>query len=714
MALREDLSTGQQLSNFTHRGLKLEVTLGRTGAWLAIRRSTGTGVALRVAPTWGLHIEVETLHADSTGLCLNLNSTAGQFQIRISTPDLLRDLVRAEVSLRPHQDLILGDWPRDLYPVGSDDEPLDTSGRIWAAQRGYCSGLLYVTLENPPAGNILYFQNFTRLNDYFSATGTKPDSAVGGDWPELGLQLPRSADRCLRSGREYIISDAFFALDDDGGQPATKPSPCSQTFLELLGGIYACLNRIPTDYHDWPWRSQRTLHDLQCSPLLTTEYKNKLYFRPYIDAEYPDSMVQLAVLTPIREYEAWRKHSIPLAEQAEAGLEEFFDSKLQTIRRYLPNVGDEKDSDEVDSWYLYHPLSNLARLALAGDEAAKRIFFASIDFAIHVAQHFNYRWPVQYKLSTLDVIKQNRKPGEPGQSDVGGIYAYVMMQAFELTQEDRFLQEARKAIRALSKYRFELLYQSNLSSWGAAACGRLWTTTGDLRYLEQSYVFLANLFHNSAIWQSELGQAKHYSTFFGVTCLHDGPYLAIYECYETFSALTEYLIRTYDALPNPIRMLVAEHIRHGANRAWSFFPDQLPFDALASNIRNGHLDRRLSIPVEDLYVNGEPAGSVGQEVYGCGAAFAFTTHSYHRLDRGFLLYCEYPIRGLTTFGDRVAFEVLGGAGMTCRARLIPDNRRTRSSNWRIGPATAKLTREGHYEFSVTPGPIELCLEALPH
>ena len=73
---------------------------------------------------------------------------------------------------------------------------------------------------------------------------------------------------------------------------------------------------------------------------------------------------------------------------------------------------------EVDSWYLYHPLINLARLAKRGDEEAKQLFLESLKFGIKVAQHFKYVWPVQYHLATLEILNDNRKPGEGGQTDV--------------------------------------------------------------------------------------------------------------------------------------------------------------------------------------------------------------------------------------------------------------------------------------------------------
>jgi hypothetical protein len=52
-------------------------------------------------------------------------------------------------------------------------------------------------------------------------------------------------------------------------------------------------------------------------------------------------------------------------------------------------VGDDKNADAVDSWYLYHPLMNLARLALNGDERARDLFLRSIDFGIKAASILN-------------------------------------------------------------------------------------------------------------------------------------------------------------------------------------------------------------------------------------------------------------------------------------------------------------------------------------
>ncbi|HRD27202.1 MAG TPA: hypothetical protein PLO65_02760 [Caulobacter sp.] len=657
----------QALAPIAFGGEQLEPRIGRDGLWFFI----GGRLALRTA--WGPGGDLSARRLSDR--CFEVESSLGRFVVDLALEPQDR-LLRVTTRFTPARDLLAPDWPRDLYVLNGAGRPCHLSsgagGRVEAAQRGLNVGLVFFTLRAPDFGTVMYLQNLTALNDWFRLTGTTPDGVVGGEWPELGYRPKAFTERALPAGETLVLSDVLLTwtprvAEDDAAE--------ADHFLTLLAKTCRRLDDAPpTQFRDWPDRCARTLRHLARSPKATIRHYGHTYLHPYTAAEYPDCMVQLSVAQSLHEYAVWRGRPVPLEARLLAGTNRFYDPQLGTLRRYLPNVGDDKNADEVDSWYLYHPLLNLGRLALAGDAACRRLFFDCIGFAIRAARHFRYDWPIKFDVRTLEVITADRGQAGVGQSDVGGIYAYVMLLAHDLTGEARYREEAVAALRALKGWRFELLYQANLSAWGAAAAVRLWRDTGDERFLGTAKALLAGVFHNSLMWESQIGAAVHYPNFLGATCLHDGPYMALYECFETFDAFDEILARGGEALPDAIRLLLAEYRRHALNRAWFYFPDALPAELLPpeAEVRNGHIDRKLSFPVEDLYGDGQPPGQVGQEIYGCGAPFTFATRAFHNL-RGapFLLFCEYRLADLVQAPGRVSFRLDAAPGYSGTVRLLP-------------------------------------------
>ncbi|HVK06116.1 MAG TPA: hypothetical protein VM490_21785 [Armatimonadaceae bacterium] len=730
ISLRDEMSGGgmKVLQKMEAGDATLEVCHGRDTLWLLVRRGGGKGkkggggFALRTAHSPGMPLKVERTQAkDGTPLFV-ADTAIGTFTVRLSVPDPAVSLVRCTVHLTPSDDLLIPFLPRDLYPFDENGDPAGTEGCIHAGQRGLNAGLLYLSMAKPRFGSLLYFQDLTSLNDYFLATETKPDGVVRGKWPELGYQPPTKPgaqeppEKPLPAGKEVVLSDALLHWSE---QMPEDPRESARLFLDLLAGVYPFLNRPETEFHDWPRLAEKTAKDLDASPKATIAHYGKRYVHPYTDSEYPDSMVQLAVSVPMREYGRWRSfdggeagRAGELSQELLSGMGRFYDPELKAVRRYLPNVGDDKNANEVDSWYLYHPLANLGRLAKDGDGKARELFFNSLEFAIKAARHFKYVWPVQYDITNFEIIKDERKEDEPGQSDVGGLYAYVMLEAWDMTRDPRYLDEAKNAIQAMKDMEFELTYQTNITAWGVNACVRLWRLTEDPFFRDQSLVFLAGYFHNCILWESRLENAARYRTFLGATCLHDGPYMAVYECYESFAAFEEYLSLGQDDLPDSVHLLTSEYYKYTLTRAWYFYPGHLPVDALAKDdIRNGHIDRALAFPLEDLYADGQPAGQVGQELYGCGAAFTFASRAFHRIEGApFLFFCEYPMAALElTEKGQVSLQARGARGYACKARIIPLGRRSLPSvslsrEDQTGRPNRELrgqvTEEGHCEFTI--------------
>ncbi|MDR6146378.1 hypothetical protein QE363_002171 [Sphingomonas sp. SORGH_AS870] len=614
---------------------------------------------------------------------LRVTSAMGEHIISCLTDRLALERLRIATRFTPARPMVMPPAPRDLYPFGAGDDPLRAQGVVEASQRGLNTGLLYFRIDTPAFGNILYIQNLTASNAYFRATGTVPREAVGGSWPELGYALPvpdaeaDPAEVALPAEESVTLSDTILVFRHHA-PPHERES--ARQFVQMLGSAYDLLDPPPVAYRDWIDRAERAARDLDEAPDATIRHYGHRYVHPYTGAEYPDIMVQMSVIAALHRWGKWRGEPHPLEATFKAGLPRFFDEELGTFRRYLPNVGKDKNADAVDSWYLYHPLLNLGTLALDGDDEARALFLKAIGYGVRVARHFDYRWPIEYDVTDFSVITKEAPVDGRGQTDVGGIYAWVMLQAFELTDDKTYLDEARAAINAAIGLGFAINYQANLTAWGAAACMRLWRITNRDVYREQSYVYLASFLHNAVIWDSQIGHAAHYETFLAVTCLQDAPYMAMYECFDSYVAFERYLDDGGPDLDPEARMLIGEYCRYALSRAWYYYPDALPPEAISEEQRepNGHIDHGLSFPLEDLYPDGQPAGQVGQEVYGAGAAFIFASSAFHTVEGApFRLYCDMLLRAVERVGDHALSILLdGGETRTAWLRLVRLKRRT--------------------------------------
>ena len=663
-AVQSELSANAPLySRSLADGMTLDVQAGRDSLWLAVRGPSG-GMAFRAAYAPG-GVTVESAESHEKSVQVSLQAPLGTFGVTVEVLD--GGLLRWTTTLTPATDLVLPYAPHDVYPIDSNGSPLKTRGTAHAGQPMVGASALFWTLSEPAFGSALYLQNFTALNPLFETLGTKPVGLVGGKWPQLGFQLP-AAETPLPAGQEIVVSDAFVCVSPL--IPADERE-AARLFLDSLATIYPHLAQPETEWRDWPGRAADALSDLQTGDGCLSERNGFTYARPYLGAEEPDSMVQLALTLPIVEYGEWTGKPMPFADALRAGLPAFFDENLGVMRRYLPDAPAEKDRAESDSWYLYHPLLDLGRLAKRGDPEARRMLLGSLDHAIRAARHFEYRWPVKFSLETLEVLTDVRKPGEPGQSDVGGIYAAVMLEAWDLTADARYLEEAEAAVRAMTGYRFAVGYQFNITAIGAAACLRLWEATGDDFFRDQSLLLLASFFQHTTFYDCKLGAAKYFPAFLSVLCLHDAEYAAVFEAFESFAAFHQMFTHAGDALPDSARLLVTEYCRCLLNRAWFYYPGELPEDALATESRNGHLDRTLAIPMEDLYPAGALAGQVGQEVYGAGSAFAFTVRSFHRpAGAPFQIACDYPLTITNMSPGCAELRVHGVSPFSCRLKLM--------------------------------------------
>ncbi len=440
------------LAEYNRCGFSYTIKSSDDTLWVIIHWPKGGGAAFRLMYCPGGRLAIKNIKKNNCSIIFTLDGNLGQFKVQIEFPEPDQPLLHWTTTLKPLYPLVFESWPRDVYPLGKNDDPLSAKGAVYSKQEGPKAGILYLTINEPCLGSLLYMQNFTVLNDYFERTHSTPTTVVGGKWPELGFSLPHNQQKPLPADIETTISDAFvlptLVVPKDEFEAA-------QQYLDLQMPIYFHLQRPKTHFHDYVRKAEQAIKDLD-SEECSIQVNGQKYLRLYVGSEDkpPESMVQLAVLVSLTEFEQWQEKAIPLCETLRKTMVKFYDADLKTIKRYIPDVPfsnkckePQEAHDTMDSWYLYHPLLNLARLAKRGFEDARKLLFASLDYSIRVAHHFNYCWPVLYNMETLEV-KQTQPQGV-GETDVGCIYALVMVHAYELSNDKRYLKEAEAAAKSL-------------------------------------------------------------------------------------------------------------------------------------------------------------------------------------------------------------------------------------------------------------------------
>jgi len=681
---QEQLRKGTVILERSVQGYPLKIVLAEFCLWIVAQWPTGGEVAFRAAFAANDQLTLKETIEKENSVTFKLTGFTGSVKVELEFPDPEQAVFRYVTTITPAFNMLIPYLPRDIMPLYKTGKTQNTSGTVHAAQVGTRSGQLYFSLEKPETGSVFYFQDLSSLNKYCETTETSAGGLVGGTWPELGLKLPVTMlEKPLQQGEEYIIADAYVQLS--GIIPADNYQ-MAQEFMNHLAVVYMLIPKPLTQYHDWMDILHKGLHDLENHKGCWQFTDGRSYLNAYI-SDYktpPESIVQLAVLLPLMDFDKWsgEDHS-PVVETLHNGLENFYDKQLGTIVRWLP--AREKDLDwaeeqkkpgVMDSWYLHHPLLNLSRLALNGDEVATKLLMDSIEYVINVAHHFNYEWPVFYNMSTLEIIKKETEEGAGGEKDVPGAYAHLMIQVWQLTGDKRYFDEAVTAARKLDGLSFDIFYQANNTSFSAGALLRLYKETGDETFLNLSYLCIAAILKNVQLWECDYGNAKHYPTFFAIYPLKDAPYTAAYEEQEVYAGIHTFL-KEADGMDNilpSVKLLLAELVKYIINRVSYYYPPRLPREVLAKGkeIKTGEIDPNLWIALEDLQDGWNQSGQVGQEVYGAGIAFGIVPRQFYKVnDAGFIVFAEYPVTDYKRSKNKLSFFTRGDERLSFRVAITP-------------------------------------------
>ncbi len=486
--------------------------------------------------------------------------------------------------------------------------------QVFAEQVPLATGFTYLHDRHGTKATIFYFQNFTRLNDYFDYLKTSPREVVKTTERDFGYLAAVDVNR-FYPNRPLILTDALVQLYSGG--PAGEDEIMLR-YLEALSRVLGMIAQPGLKTVNWQEIAQKSARDLM-DPSCWVQLNGRPFLRAYVDISRFNSaemIAQLDVLVPLKRYENLFGELSDLDDILSQTLPFFFNTRYQTIVNDYPNEG----ITEGDSWYTMQLHMGLAALARMGDSTARRLLMRSLPAVIDLAHNVNYEFPVKF-------LYAGNQPKYGSEPDAVGGYAYLMLDVFELTGDSTYLQEAMRGISHFEGKGFDLMYEVHMSAIGAAACARLYALTKDPYYLNLSYIALANIFRLTWMWECEYGYGKYYQTFMGLSPMKHSAVITPKEQYETVLYLLEYSQFVGGVIPEFIQQLIRSFVEHSQAVLYYTYPPHLPLEVVhTDSARYGSWNHpELYIPLEDLREGWEKSGQIGQEIYGAGTAFAMAT-----------------------------------------------------------------------------------------
>ncbi len=269
----------------------------------------------------------------------------------------------------------------------------------------------------------------------------------------------------------------------------------------------------------------------------------------------------------------------------------------------------------LDSWYqVTNPSMLVAAYELAPDIVWLNVrkLESHARWLIGLAKRVNYDFPVfawpDYRVERV---------GEEADAALG--YAYFMVKMYNLTGDENFLDEAKRAIDHYINVNFGKVWESHLTSMGIAACAHLYRVTGDPRYLS----YLRQLVYLALRWMyfirgDVVEEDVPFCLVSAMPLPHGNAYAAAFE-YGLFKLFLEEAARVLkgtagEGIVNPLYRFYSAC---SAVVAKYSFPKFLGIER--RSVSGGVIDARYWVPVEDLWPFASKRPALPQELYGFGS-----------------------------------------------------------------------------------------------
>jgi len=571
----------------------------------------------------------------------------GRIQTTLELPKALPGLIHWKVDIETNSKIAFPESEYDALFKGNQIRFVDL-GKDNPAQ----VPLLYFYEEEMNA-TCLFYADYTTLNDYYIGTGTRPAFSVGTNMPTatylsypclsrerkgFGYYRPPSLQPIPPQTRMRVTDSYCFLVKD---RPASEIES-AQRFIHCLGQIYPRMTKPQTVYTNWPQIANYEIRDIQRPDCWTRPFDGRKHLLPYVnhkDLNANDLRTELQILAPLVSYNRIFPSlgSSQLEQQLAENVKAFYAPSTRMLTNMITPPG---PSSVRDSFYPAINSIMLGKVILRGVNAPqlKDIFLNFSDASMEVGRKIDYTFPWQVDWMTGKIVNDSF-----WEYDVGGAFAYVFLQCYEISQNPKYLEEAKRAIESIRGHGFSLPHELDTTAAAGAACARLYELTGNEYYLDLSLIPLANILRRCWFWESEYDYGKYVKMFFSPSFARNGPQIAPLETMGVWDMLDEYYRRTYPVLTPELSLLLPEFHKWMNTVMRYFYPPLLPPEAIAPGPAGWPVSPDLYIMLEDMNDGHTRLGTVGQGIYMSRAGIELAASVYRILDNGVRLFSEYPI-----------------------------------------------------------------------
>jgi len=558
--------------------------------------------------------------------------------------------------------------------------------------------LIYVGDPKILNATLLYYEDFTSLNPFFQATGTRirdsvcqppgclnrPLTRYMAEPADFGFDIP-TVQAPVSKGTRLLVANSFLCLVP-GAPDIHQTTNYCERFVESVAAIYPHLAKPAPKFVDWPSITERGFDDLAAC----------------------QKEIHRAVIAPQTSLNSCRRYADCFGSQRAKKMVEKGDTLWTSMRMELPYG---------DAWQYLFPLAMAGDYALEfGSEAAKRVALDAAADVIKVGRAVKYVFPLRINADC------SKPEGIRYEYDCTGAYVYLMLVYHRLTGKPEYITEARVAADRLLEMGFEFPYEFTTTSLAPIGLLRLYKVTGDRRYLDGIAIPMAAILRHSWLFNPDYG-AYRGRTIFLLTEGMPGVYANGWEEATMLRYLGDLLAEGADLLPAPIREMTVELLRwKGVSLADSLAP-LLPDPSIiyTGTPREWQIpvNRAWHIPLEgfgylewdDSGLHNKP-GRVSQGPYCFGALPEAALLLFHPLEDKTCLYVETPIRLERTSPRLFTFKAIAGhqpfrAALQGEASRLAGITVEGRQNGGTGPASRvsfkKEVSDGRLWFTVGPG-----------